>query len=386
MKRTSTILATVVVSLSFALPAFAGQSIPEFLDTFAEQSYGGNDGSMDFNGPWIELGEANGPESGFVWVWDHEYCGGGYCLKMGGTDSDAENHGAYRAIDLTGASDAQLSFDDGVQLLDDDSDGEAAVQISADGGDTWTTLDTIDLEREDGSVSLHKKYTITSFASRDTMIRFKITEAEDLDAYWIIDNVMVEATLDTPPTSTTSTTKPSATTTTTSTTKPSATTTTTSTTKPSATTTTTSTTKPSATTTTTHPRVKEQKNQSGVNTPDETTTTTSRPETSTTTSRATTTTTEPPAQAGDAVPPANREMMMSKAALAVPAASGTNAMPASMSDDSVSQGHHVEPVEAFAAAFLTESGNYGGNLLPSVLLGIVIAVVSLIGLGSRREG
>jgi hypothetical protein len=77
--------------------------------------------------------------------------------------------------------------------------------------------------------------------------------------------------------------------------------------------------------------------------------------------------------------------MMSKTALAVPAASGTNAMPASLTGDSTSQGRHIEPVEAFAAAFLTESGNYGGDLLPSVLLGIVIAVVSLIGLGSRRE-
>jgi hypothetical protein len=383
MKRSSTILATVVVSLSFALPALAGQPIPEFLDTFAEQSYGGNDGSMDFNGPWIELGETNGPASGFVWVWDHEYCGGGYCLKMGGTDDGAENHGAYRAIDLTGASSVKLSFDDGVQRLDDESDGEAVVQISTDGGDTWKTLDTINLDREDGSVSLHKKYTITNYASGNTVIRFMITEAEDLNAHWLIDNVAVEATFDTPPTSTTttSTTKPAVSTTTTSTTEPSSSTT--STTKPSVTTT--STTKPSVTTTTTHPREKEKMNLGGVNTPDETTTTTSRPETSRTTSRATTTTTEAPAKAGDTVPPADRETMMSKIALAVPAASGTNAMPASMNGDSISQGHHVEPVEAFAAAFLTESGNYGGNLLPSVLLGIVIAVVSLIGLGSRRE-
>ena len=382
MRRTATILATVVVSLSFALPAFAGQPIPEFLDTFAEQSYGGNDGSMDFDGPWIELGETNGPASGFVWVWDHEYCGGGYCLKMGGTDNDAENHGIYRAIDLTGATWARLSFDDGVQLLDDGSGGTAAVQISSDGGGTWKTLDTIDLDREDGRVSFHKKYTISNFASRDTVIRFKITDAEDLNAYWIIDDVTVEATFDTPPTSTTSTTTPPATSTTTSTTEPATTTTT----KPSAiSTTTTSTTEPATTTTTTHPREKEKKNPAGVKTADETTTTTSRPETSTTTPRATTTTTEAPAQAGDAVPAEDRETMMSKTALAVPAASGTNAMPASLTGGSIPQGYHVEPVEAFAAAFLTESGNYGGNLLPSVLLGIVIAVVSLIGLGSRRE-
>jgi hypothetical protein len=387
MRRATIIVAAVVLSMSIALPVFAGQPIPEFLDTFAAQSYGGNDGSMDFNGPWIELGETNGPASGFVWVWDHEYCGGGYCLTMGGTHNGAENHGAYRAIDLTGASFVKLSFHDGVRLLDDESDGEAVVQISSDGGDTWKTLDTVDLDREDGQVSFHKKYTITNFASRDTVIRFMITEAEDLNAYWVIDNVAVEATFDTPPTSTTttSTTEPTVSTTTTSTTEPTVSTTTTSTTEPTVSTTTTSTTKPAETTTTTHPREKEKKNPIGIKAPDETTTTTSRPETSTTTSRVMTTTTEAPAQPGDTVPPADREAMMSKTALAVPAASGTNAMPASMSGDSISQGHHVEPVEAFAAAFLTESGNYGGNLLPSVLLGIVIAVVSLIGLGSRRE-
>lgn len=375
MRRATTIAAALVLSMSIAVPVFAGQPIPDFLDSFTEQSYDGNDGSMEFNGPWIELGEENGPESGFVRVWDHEYCAGGYCLKMGGADKDAKNHGTYRALDLTGASYARLSFDDSVQILDDESKGTAVVQISSDGGDTWKTLDTINLDTDEGSVSLHKKYTITSFASRDTVIRFTIEEAENLNAYWIIDNVVVEATFDTPPTSTTTTT----------TTTPTASTSTTSTTKPAGTTTTTSTTKPTESTTTTHPREKEKRSPDGAKPPDETTTTTSRPETTTTTPRATTTTTVAPAPVDDAMPPADRETMMSKTALAVPAASGTNAMPASMTADSTSLGRHIEPVEAFAAAFLTESGDYGGNLLPSVLLGIVIAVVSLIGLGSRRE-
>jgi hypothetical protein len=77
--------------------------------------------------------------------------------------------------------------------------------------------------------------------------------------------------------------------------------------------------------------------------------------------------------------------MMGKTALAVPAASGVTAMPATMSGDSTAGGLHIEPLAAFAAAFTTESGNYGGNLVPSVLLGIVIAVVSLLGISSRRE-
>jgi hypothetical protein len=60
-------------------------------------------------------------------------------------------------------------------------------------------------------------------------------------------------------------------------------------------------------------------------------------------------------------------------------------MPASLEDEPAAGRHHIEPLEAFAAAFMTESGKYGGNLIPSVLLGIVIAVVSLLGISSRRE-
>ena len=203
MKRISTLVVAIAVSLAVAVPALAGQPIPEFLDAFTEQSFSGNDGTMEFNGPWMELDESNGPKSGFVWVWDHEYCGEGYCIKMEGTDDDAEGHGASRAINLTGATSATLRFDDGVQLLDDDSEGEAVFQISSDSGDTWKTLDTIKLDKDDGSVSFHKKYTISNYASPDTVIRFMITEAEGLNAFWIVDNVTVEATFG--PASTTTT-------------------------------------------------------------------------------------------------------------------------------------------------------------------------------------
>jgi hypothetical protein len=373
MRRISTGLIVVAVIWSVALPAIAGKPAPEFYDTFQNQNYDGNDGSMAFEGPWMEVGENDGPISGVVWVWDHEYCNGGFCLKMGGTDEDTQGHGALRAIDLAGATFAKLSFDNGVQLLDDDSDGAAVVEISSDGGDTWKTLDSISLDKDDGGVSFHKKYTVTNFATSSTVIRFRIVESENLNAYWIIDNVAIEATFETPPPATTSTTKDPATTTTTSTTKA------------PATTTTTSTTKAPATTTTTHPRDKEKRKPANPDSPDETTTTT-RPATTTTTRHDTTSTTVPSATVGDEVPPEDRETMMDKTALAVPAVSGINAMPASMTDDSLQAPRHVEPIEGFAAAFLTESGNFGGNLIPSVLLGIVIAAVSLVGVNSRREG
>jgi hypothetical protein len=77
--------------------------------------------------------------------------------------------------------------------------------------------------------------------------------------------------------------------------------------------------------------------------------------------------------------------MPNRTALAMPSGSMTAAMPISMGGDAAQLGHHVEPVEVIAAAFFTETGNYGGNLLPSIALGILIAIVSLIGIDSRRE-
>jgi hypothetical protein len=216
---------------------------------------------------------------------------------MGGAEADASGHGVHRTVNLSGATSAKLCFDDGRQLLDDNSEGAAVVQISPDGGDTWKTLDTISLDKDDGGVSFHRRYSISDFATADTVIRFKITNAENLKAYWIIDNVVIEATFE----------------------------------------------------------------------------------------QTTTSTTEAPLILGSGIPPEDRKMMMDKTALAVPAASGINAMPASLSESSASDGYHIEPIDAFAIAFATKAGEYGGNLIPSVLLGIVIAAVSLVGIKSRRE-
>jgi hypothetical protein len=341
MKRTGILLGGIAIVSTIAMPAFATEEIPEFYDTFAQQSFGGNDGSREFDGPWMEEGESNGPTSGFVWVWEHEYCGGGLCLKMGGAEADASGHGLHRTVNLSGATSAKLCFDDGRQLLDDNSEGAAVVQISPDGGDTWKTLDTISLDKDDGGVSFHRQYSISDFATADTVIRFKITSAEDLKAYWIIDNVVIEASFEQ-----TTTTKPREVTTTT--------------------------TKPREVTTTT-------------TRPPDTTTTTSQPTTTTITRPTTTSTTEAPLILRSGIPPEDRKMMMDKTALAVPAASGINAMPASLSESSESDGYHIEPIDAFATAFATKAGEYGGNLIPSVLLGIVIAAVSLMGIESRRE-
>jgi len=366
MRRVLALAGMVVVTVSFTVPSFASEPDTTYLDKFSSQGFGGNDGTHEFNGPWVEIGESNGPTSGYVRVWDHSYCDGTFCMKMGGADEEASGHGAYRAIDLTGAIWARLIFDHGRELLDDDSEGTSLVQVSPNGGDTWNTVKTISLDTDDGGMKFQTTVVISEWATPDTLIRFLITEAENLEAYWLIDDVTVEARFGE---ATTTTTEPPTTTTT----EPPTTTTT----EPPTTTTTepptTTTTRAPVTTTTTRPVMR-----------DTTTTTTSVPWTTTTDPRPTTTTTPPVVSEEDASPE-DREMMMDKSGLIVTAAMPAIAMPTSTAEGSSQSRPHAEPVEALAAAFFTDSGDYGGNLLPSVVLGIVIAVVCLIGIRSRKE-
>lgn len=81
----------------------------------------------------------------------------------------------------------------------------------------------------------------------------------------------------------------------------------------------------------------------------------------------------------------DHDMMVEKRGLAIISATPPMAMPSLASPGETADRPHAEPVEALAAAFFTDSGEYGGNLLPSVLLGIVIAVVTLIGIGRRNQ-
>jgi hypothetical protein len=354
VRRVFAIASIVVVTVSLALPSFASEPDATHFGRFSSQGLRGDDGTLEFNGPWIEIGESNGPTSGYVWVWDHEYCDGTFCLRMGGDDG-AAGHGAYRAVDLTGATWAKLHFDYGRALLDENSEGTAVVQVSSDGGDEWTTVKTIRLDKDDGSLKFHMTIVISDWATADTMIRFMITEAEDLKAYWLIGNVTVEASFE--ETTTTSAESPTTTT--------------------EAPVETTTTTKPPAITTTTEPR----------------STTTTEPErthevpvyTTTTTTLPATVTTVAPSGPGTGISSEDHDTMMEKTGLVITSAMPPTGLPASMSAGDTSSRRHAKPVEALVAAFFTDSGDYGWNLLAAVGLGMVIAVVSLLGIGSRRQ-
>ena len=97
-------------------------------------SYSNNDGTANWAGDWVEIGESDGPDDNDVRVATYlSYTRQG--LRIRNYDK-----GAQREVDLSGATSAVLSFEYRRRYLDEASD-YIALEISADGGASWTELD-----------------------------------------------------------------------------------------------------------------------------------------------------------------------------------------------------------------------------------------------------
>ncbi|MFI4848928.1 MAG: Ig-like domain-containing protein [Gimesia chilikensis] len=161
-------------------------------DQFGSQSYGNNDGTQNWNGNWVEYDNSGGAQSASTG--DVRITGGE--LRMVG-DSGADNS-VTREVDLSTAHDATLSFDavsSGTEAGDTFS-----VQISDNGGSSWTVLDT--LTDYNGAYSRD----ISSYMAADTQIRIQIESGYDggllgllFVEYLYIDNVQVSYTVNEAP-------------------------------------------------------------------------------------------------------------------------------------------------------------------------------------------
>ncbi len=140
----------------------------DVIDDFEVEAFDNNDGPDSWSSAWIENDPAyngQGPWAGQVQIHDglitlHDY------PNTGGQPSIA------RQVDLSAASTATLSFDfytsGGV-----DYDDAVTVEVSNDGGATWTTLEVI--TGISGAASGIRDIDISSFASAETQVRFQVS-------------------------------------------------------------------------------------------------------------------------------------------------------------------------------------------------------------------
>jgi len=171
MSRSLALVLLLVCSLSFASTAQAA-SVRDDFDAIA---YNGNNGTANWTGNWVEVGEADGPAAGFLHVEAAGECNAGNCLRLGtAADIDINQRILYRQADLSGSASATLTFD--WETFNADR-GFVRVEVSGNGGGSWTTLITYDLGSINNTGS--EVFDISAFIAANTQIRFRATNRND---------------------------------------------------------------------------------------------------------------------------------------------------------------------------------------------------------------
>ncbi|RLC59030.1 MAG: hypothetical protein DRI30_01525, partial [Chloroflexi bacterium] len=153
--------------------AYEFGTIETVSDDFNPNGYSGNDGTQNWSGNWVEFDPA----------------GGNFTVlsnRVRVDTNDGPNGYLYREADLTGATTATLSLD--VSNPDIDGNDRVRLEVSGNGGGSWTTLKTYDNSNK-GSYT--DNFDISSYTAADTQIRLYIA-TDDAGDYIFFDNIQIE--------------------------------------------------------------------------------------------------------------------------------------------------------------------------------------------------
>ncbi|MEN8040541.1 MAG: hypothetical protein ABFR95_03470 [Actinomycetota bacterium] len=213
------LLTVVILSVSIVAGQALAQTVESFRDDFSGISYSGNNGTLSWSGSWRESGEGDGPSAGSVRVVDSDRCAGGVgrCLRIGSEGGNLSNHGVARTADLENAQSATLSYHYRRQTQGK-ATGTITVQISGNGGSSWSTLSTISFQGSQNAATA--THDISGYTASNTTLRFRgsgsgITGYVYFDAIEVVAEMVQSTTTTTTAPPTTTTTAPAATTTTT---------------------------------------------------------------------------------------------------------------------------------------------------------------------------
>ncbi|MET0074000.1 MAG: Ig-like domain-containing protein [Candidatus Thiodiazotropha lotti] len=138
------------------------------VDQFTTAAYSNNDGSVNWNGNWTEFSDDSSASSGNIQI----NSGSLYLDNVDGGDFES----ITRAFDLTGAASSTLTFDfSGYAFSGTDA---FAIEVSNNGGSTWTRLEEIAYIDDPGSnFSGGRSFDLQTYLSltNDMVLRFQVT-------------------------------------------------------------------------------------------------------------------------------------------------------------------------------------------------------------------
>ncbi len=150
-------------------------------DEFNIPSYDNNDGTAVWASAWIETGENNGPGFGALRIYNDQL------------EIRDDRRAVERAVDLSGTVTAVLSFDYRRQSFDNFND-YVSIEISADGGETWTELGRFSGKANEWRMTA-VSYDLPPYAGGNTVIRFMSSAKLGRRDSFYVDNVQIEYTI-----------------------------------------------------------------------------------------------------------------------------------------------------------------------------------------------
>ncbi len=156
-------------------------------DTFTTAGFSNNEGTLNFNGSWIEYDVAGaGASSGNVTVGTPV---AGYMILRDSPDTGTQPSVA-REANLSGFASATLSFDFHIRGVE--ADDAAVVEVSNNGGASYTVLETF--TGYTGTTISSRSYDITAYKATNTRIRFRISNLYGGDDdFFKLDVVRIDA-------------------------------------------------------------------------------------------------------------------------------------------------------------------------------------------------
>ncbi len=151
-------------------------------DNFTTIAYTNNDGTLNWAGNWIETNDDNNANAGQIRITGGE-------LRIG-DNADANPSSIQREANLSAAGFTSATFSFDFRTTGTEATDQMRVEVSNNGGGSWTTLETF----TGAFAAASRSYNITSSIATNTRVRFIEVTGYGNNDFFFVDNLQIKDT------------------------------------------------------------------------------------------------------------------------------------------------------------------------------------------------